>query len=316
MLPRPVLSLIVPTRHRPAQLRCFLDSLTATAARPESLEVVLVVDADDPASQAVRHDRLALKHVVGPPGRTMGSLNADGGAAAVGDYLMLLNDDVVARTRRWDETILTCLRGFPDGVVLAHVNDTLMRENLCTFPVVSRVFRDMAGGICPREYVRYRIDDHVEDVFNLMAYLGERRTVYLPDVVFEHLNAVEHPEAGRVYLSDPAVLALDAPRFDALFASRKELALRLLDYVEGGTSPDVLASRRRELAGITDPFALRTPGRQRVVRTASAWSRGLQYLAKSGAMLMKRVRDRVRREGYRGLARAAGRKAARTLRAG
>src|SRR5579885_2560639 len=104
-MPRqPTFSLIVPTRRRTAQLRRFLDSVARTATRPQGIEVVLVVDADDPASAAVRHERLAVKHVIVPPGQTMGSLNAAGYEASAGEYVMLLNDDIIARTRGWDET--------------------------------------------------------------------------------------------------------------------------------------------------------------------------------------------------------------------
>ena len=173
------------------------------------------------------------------------------------------------------------------------------------FPLVSRAFCELAGGICPAEYVRYRIDDHVEDVFNLLAALGERRTVYLPNVVFEHTNAVEHPTAGRVYESDPAILALDAPRFDAMFPARKELALRVLDAIEGGTDPWRTSQRRERLAAITDPFALRVPGRQWVVR--SPWIR-IGELAGRVAGLLGRARGCVRRKGFGGLVAAARRR--------
>lgn len=64
----PTLSLIVPTRGRPRQLRRFLRSLAATTARPSRVEVVLVVDADDTASHAVRYPGLRVRVVVGPPG--------------------------------------------------------------------------------------------------------------------------------------------------------------------------------------------------------------------------------------------------------
>lgn len=311
---RPTFSLIVPTRGRPEPLRRFLDSVAKTAADPEGVEVVLVVDEDDPASVAVRHRRLALRQVVGPPGRTMGALNRAGYAASAGDYVMLLNDDVVARTPGWDATALKCFRRFPDPVALLHVNDTLFRDQLCTFPLTSRAFCEMAGGICPQEYIRYRIDDHIEDVFNLLAFLGERRTVYLPDVVFQHLNTVEGPEGDRVYASDPAILAADAPRFEALFPARKELALRLLDFIEGGSESDVTAARRRLLGAVADPFALRTNGRQSVVR-APLWRRlagAPRDMAEGTANLLSRVRGCVRRKGVCGLAGAAARRLLRT----
>ncbi len=140
----------MPTRGRPGSLRRFLASVAATAADPDGVEVVLVVDADDPAGAVGSHPRLALRRVVVPPGLTMGALNQAGYEASAGDYVMLLNDDVVARTPGWDATALACFRRFPDPVALLHVNDTLFRDRLCTFPLTTRAFCEMAGGVCPR----------------------------------------------------------------------------------------------------------------------------------------------------------------------
>ena len=133
--------------------------------------------------------------------------------------------------------MLRCFRRFPDPIALVHVNDTLIRDYLCTFPILSRAYVEFVGGICPAEYERYRIDDHIEDAFNLLAHVGIRRSVYLPDVVFEHCNSVNDPTAGAVYESDPVILARDASRFDAMLPQRKELALKLLEWIEGGARP-------------------------------------------------------------------------------
>src|SRR5258708_15952220 len=73
MHPRPTFSLIVPTRSRPAQLRRFLDSAAATARRPERIEVVLVIDEDDPASLSIGHERLAIQRGIVAPGTTLGA---------------------------------------------------------------------------------------------------------------------------------------------------------------------------------------------------------------------------------------------------
>jgi len=282
----PTLSLIVPTRGRPRQLRRFLRSLAATTLRPSRVEVVLVVDADDPTGRRVRFPGLTVRVVVGPPGRTMGELNRAGEAAARGEYLMLLNDDVVARTPGWDESVLAAGARFPDRIGLVHVNDTLVRDHLCVFPLVSRRYCERAGGICPPDYRRYRIDDHIDDVFTRLG----GRAVYLPDVVFEHHNAVVHPTAGRVYEADPAVLAEDAPRFEAHHAARVSLVREF-----GGAATDA------------DAFALRVSGRQAVVR-GGWWARAK---ADAGAWLHRlrcRLRDRYRRDGATGLVRVMGRK--------
>src|SRR5436305_1651725 len=136
----PVLSLILPTHHRVAKLRRFLDSAVAMVSEPGDIEVVLIVDADDSDSIGFTHPSLPLHRVIVPPGHTMGALNQAGYRASSGEFVMLLNDDVIVRTRGWDKKILARLRRFADGIVLVHVNDTLLRENLCVFPAVSRTF--------------------------------------------------------------------------------------------------------------------------------------------------------------------------------
>lgn len=242
-------------------LRGFLESVARTASLPDLLEVVLVLDADDAPSQVIDCPGLALRRVIGPPGRTMGQLNAAGYAACSGQWVMLLNDDVTARTIGWDTRFRGWFAAFPDGILLLHVNDCLFGPELCVFPVVSRVFCVLAGDICPRDYLRYRIDDHIEDVFNLLAMLGEKRTIYLPDVLFEHGNHETVGQARR-YRCDPQILTLDAGRFDALLPSRKQLAVKLKGHISGDHQD--LPAWQRRLETVTDSFSLRSPGRQLV----------------------------------------------------
>ena len=296
-MPTPELSLIVPTRGRADSLARFLDSVASTASDLSRIEIILVVDEDAVPPVVGIDPRLPLVVVPGPPGRTMGSLNADGYAASHGDFVMLLNDDVVVRTPGWDAQLLAAARHFADGVVLVHVNDTLMRHHLCTFPLVSRSLCELMGGICPREYLRYCIDDHVEDVFNLLAFLGERRTIYLPEVVFEHTNGVEMPNGVREYQANAATLALDEPRFLALFDARKRLALDLLDRIAPGGSRRL---HEETLATVTDPRSLRVPTRQIVWSSTPPPSRL--------AEIAMRLRRCWHERGVRGLLHAAKRR--------
>src|SRR5439155_4501624 len=128
--------------------------------RPESLEVILVIDVDDSDSLHIAEERLTIHRVLVPPGQTMGALNTVGYEASRGRYLMLLNDDVIAHTLGWDDKVRDCFAVYPDEIVLVHVNDLVMQRHLCTFPIVSRTFCELVGGICSRDYVRYRIDAH------------------------------------------------------------------------------------------------------------------------------------------------------------
>jgi hypothetical protein len=244
-----------------------------------------------------------------PPGLTMGALNMAGYEAAAGQLLMLLNDDVVARTPGWDSCVRTCFAAFPDEILLVHVNDTVLQKALCTFPIVSRRFCELVGGICPREYRRYRIDDHIEDIFNLLGVLSERRTLYLEDVIFEHLNHVTNQQGLRQYFSEETTLALDARVFAEQSDCRKELALRLKSRLAPRASSRTQALWRSKLASVTDPFALRRPERLRVLTAAELrrpggisprepWFNGWR----------QRVGKCVHEKGYHGLAAAAGRK--------
>jgi hypothetical protein len=298
-------SLIVPTRQRTRQLGHMLHSLVRTAAECRAIEVILVIDADDRESLAFTFPRINLKRVVVEPGLSMGALNMAGYETATGPYLMLLNDDVVARTPKWDKKIARCLREYTDGIVLIHVNDGVFRDQLCTFPIVSRTFCSLAGHICPREYLRYRIDDHIEDVFNLLGVLGERRSIYLPDVVFEHANFVENDRGVKQYFSNQDILSLDAPRFEALLPARKELALRLKKHLVPHALPAEIESWRQRLAMVRDSFSLRIPGRQRVAAGAKyRWHcRALNIITRLGA-IVERIRACLRHKGMGGLVRA------------
>src|SRR5262245_4535100 len=113
----PRISVLLPTRARPAMARAFLDSLAATARRPDLIEVVLYVDDDDPASAAITHPTLHLVTIVGPP-VAMGAANTACLARARGDILVLANDDVVVQTEGWDEVLAGCGRRFTDGIYL------------------------------------------------------------------------------------------------------------------------------------------------------------------------------------------------------
>jgi len=272
---RTLFSLIVPTRQRIEKLRRFLVSLAATTADTGRIEVILVVDADDAESRAFHFDRVPLRRVIVEPGLPMGALNQAGYEASTGDYIMLLNDDVIVRTRKWDKRILSCLKRYPDGIVLTHVNDTLFREGMCTFPLVSRTYCELAGGICPTDYLRYRIDDHVEQVFNLLGVLGENRIAYLPNVIFEHDKYIETGAGQRKYYLDERIETLDVPRFAAHWDGRKELALRLKRHIAGRGIQPADENWRCRLALVHDSPALRSVGRY---RHESRTRRLLRYL--------------------------------------
>jgi len=262
-MPEFMFSFIVPTRGRPQSLVRLCDSIHTNTSLPDRLEVVFVMDSDDEESLKFEYARLNIRKVVVAPGMAMGELNMAGYRAAVGRYLMLLNDDVVVRSPAWDERVLEVFQRYPDGIVLVHVNETIFRDKLCTFPFLTRTFCELAGGICPAGYLRYRIDDHIHNIFDLLAMLGQRRRVFLPDLIFQHHNVVE-TDAGDKYVPNPEIHAIDTRLFDALLPERKRLALATMEVIDRHANMEKRRVREMRLKPIFDSVAIRDPGHARI----------------------------------------------------
>ncbi len=256
-------SIIVPTRQREAKLRSLLESFLAMTQDLSRIEIILVVDDDDEGSANLECPGIHIERVIVKAGLTMGELNMAGYRRSTGRYIMLLNDDVIVRTRNWDEKVLSVFLSFPDEIVLVHVNDKIFQEKLCTFPFVSRTFCEVAAGICPPDYVRYRIDDHIYNVFNLLSVLGKTRIVYLPDVLFEHTNTTMTAYGKVEYRPNETIHAADTKRFDELLPARKDLAVRLAGLIDQHQSREIPSLRAQLLEPLIDSVSLRRPEHMR-----------------------------------------------------
>ncbi len=267
-------SFLVPTRNRPDDLRTFLRSIVDTTHNLQDVEVILGIDADDHVSREVTCAPLKIKIVTTEPGLTMGELNRRCFAASSGRFVMLLNDDVVLRTKDWDLRVQAAVAPYADDVVLVHTNDLLFRQRLCTFPMLSRRACEIID-ICPGEYKRYRIDDHIYDVYNMLALLGHRRILFLPEVIFEHCNHQEqantatthhfHSEDRKVYQPKPGIIEVDAAMFDGLIGQRKQDAIALAAIIEQSAIKKRRKSFENTLAGVHDRESYRRPDFVQVV---------------------------------------------------
>jgi len=261
-------SFLLPTRGKPRLARRFLQSVVETADRAPQIEVILGVDEDDIESHGIAQEGLAVKTIILPRGLTMGALNRACFEASSGRYVMLINDDVIVRTRGWDSIIYRTFARYGDDLALVHVNDLLFRQRLCTFPILSRK-ACLEIGICPAGYRRYRIDDHIYDTYSLLSYLGYNRLVYLDHVVFEHDNyshAGAPPEHdvdyfqsvdGKVYVPNPDVFEHDTRDFMESLEERKRDARKLAQLIETAAVENRQASHETLLARVHDPYSYR-----------------------------------------------------------
>lgn len=181
------ISLLLPTRGRPALVERLFKSILDTAAHPERIEVILYVDEDDFGSHDLDSQDFRVIRIIGPAA-SMGVYNSTCLDRARGDIIVLANDDMVMRTPGWDNKIAQVDADFPDGIYLAYGNDLFKKRSLCTFPILSRRTCDLLVEPYPAAYRGAFIDVHLFDIFKRLQHAGFQRTRYLDDVVFEHLH--------------------------------------------------------------------------------------------------------------------------------
>lgn len=234
------ISLLVPTRGRPKLLRRLFESLADTTSRIEKIEIVLYIDDDDFPTHEVTHPPLQLIKLIKSHGEKMGRMNQMCYEASHGRFVMLMNDDVVFRTKAWDARVLDAFTRFPDDAALVYGNDLHRQESVATLPIVSRAVCDVLGGICPRDYLNVYIDMHMFDVFKKLAKLGYHRTAYLEDVIFEHM----HHEAGKSSM-DATYVKKNEQFDDLLFINLEDerwnqakMLKRYVDTTHKNGSPD------------------------------------------------------------------------------
>jgi len=259
-------SFLLPTRGRPNLVKRFFQSIIDTAHSIEDIEIILCLDDDDLESQNISNEALSIRKVVLPRGSTMGSLNRSCFEASSGRYVVLINDDVMIQTRHWDRIISELFSACQDDIALIHINDLLFRKNLCTFPILSRK-ACLEIGICPAEYRKYRIDDHIYDIYQILAYLGHKRIFYLPDVAFEHDNEVRrhHPPAGQTFkigenetfLPHEEIIESDGRIFRGKLEERKRNAMKLACLIDQTALERKQSAYRLLLNTIKDPYTYR-----------------------------------------------------------
>src|ERR1700730_11350925 len=135
-------ALLLPSRRRPGSLRRTVDSIGATATRPDDVVVVIGVDDDDEETlelAAHYRPRVPVMWSRGQRELTLGRLWNRLGAADHGcDVLAMFFDDYVMDTPGWDEHYRQAAAVMPAGYGTAWPVDDTREPNFCTAPVITR----------------------------------------------------------------------------------------------------------------------------------------------------------------------------------
>ncbi len=181
------ISLLLPTRNRPQNLRRLMQSLCETTDR-DLPEIIAYLDDDDTLSPPVCED-LEIDTVVSPRGTVKLSDMWNKCYAAAdpeSEIFMLAGDDMVFKTYGWDNQVVRAFEAFEDRLVLVHGDDLYFGCMLGTHCFVHRRWIETVGYFTPPYFSAEFADTWVNHV---AEFIGRR--IFLPFIV-EHL----HPEYG------------------------------------------------------------------------------------------------------------------------
>lgn len=180
-------SVLVPTRGRPDNVRRLMESGHATAELPP--EFLFYLDEDDPTfghTVDVIY-RLGGDYVVGSR-IVLSEMWNRLAEVATHDVVMHCGDDIIFRTQQWDAVATTALGEWPDRLGVVHGRDGYQDANMATHGFYHRRWIETLGYLVPPHFA-----SDYNDLWNTQVAdaLGRRR--YLPEIYTEHM----HPVAGK-----------------------------------------------------------------------------------------------------------------------
>lgn len=176
-----LISVLAPTRGRPAALQEMADSVFRTA---ENVEVLAYVDDDDPAD----YSNIEGVRIITGPRVTLSDCWNRLAAEADGTILGMGSDDIRYRTPGWDTSVRAVINSFTDRIVFVYTEDGIHNERLGTHGFVSREWVEAAGMFTWPGFAMDYADTWLNDIARRI-----HRAVFIPGVMVEHL----HPIAGK-----------------------------------------------------------------------------------------------------------------------
>lgn len=187
----PRIALLCPTRGRPSNMARLVSSIQNTAKG--DLEVVWYFDEDDKAS-IHKADELISKHirftsVVGERIVLSQMWNRCFEAAqSEVNIFMHCGDDLIFRSRGWDERVVETFEQFPDHIAFVHGEDGIQGAGIGTHGFIHRKWVETVGYFVPPYFSSDYNDTWLTDLANRVE-----RHIFLPDVYTEHM----HPGVGK-----------------------------------------------------------------------------------------------------------------------
>lgn len=176
------ISLLLPTRGRPCDLKRFWDSAYSLASQPDKLEIVVYMDEDDGSYATVIPQMTGLRIVRG--GRiVLSQMWNECWKVATGEIYGHMGDDIIFRTPGWDDVVRRYMNIHPDHIAFIYGRDGASPDTFGTHGFIHRNWTDVVGYFVPP----YFSSDYNDTWLNDVAKMVERH-VYAPELLTEHMH--------------------------------------------------------------------------------------------------------------------------------
>jgi glycosyltransferase involved in cell wall biosynthesis len=180
------ISICAPTRQRPDHIERLIQSAVDTASTPNLLEFCFYCDDDDALTQekltVLSREYHNIKFISGP--RTIFSDTWNHCyQLSTADVIMMGSDDIVFRTKNWDQAVLDEFDQCPDKILFVYGDDLKQGIHLGTHGFLHRKWIQVCGYFSPPYFSADYCDTWINDVANQLG-----RKLFLPDVVIEHMH--------------------------------------------------------------------------------------------------------------------------------
>lgn len=184
------ISLLTPTRNRPANVQRLVESAVETAQNPEDLEFVFYVDSD--ARDTSLPDFNFFEHIYKKHKTNCIVTFGDrvvlsemwniAYSKASGEIFMHCGDDIVFKTKDWDSMVRSAFEQIPDRIAFVHGDDGANKDAFGTHGFIHKNWVDVVGYFVPPYFSSDYNDTWLNEVAN-----GLTRRLYLPFLT-EHMH--------------------------------------------------------------------------------------------------------------------------------
>lgn len=181
-----MISILLPTRRRPDNVKRLITSARDTAAG--EFEFVICVDDDDLTKDQVIDQETNDVHVLVRERTILSEYWNIAARHAHGDILMQCGDDIIFRTAEWDTIVRDTFDVIPDKIALVYGDDGIQNGHVATHGFLHRRWMETVGYFVPPFFASDYNDLWLTEVAQSLG-----RLIYHPEIYTEHM----HPVIGK-----------------------------------------------------------------------------------------------------------------------